>query len=318
MNFLFSPLSQLFALFLLFGLSQYSLAQSPIAKKQCHSERVKVQMLGTGGPELIDARASTSYLLWLDDKARVIIDAGPGSSLRFKQTQAKFEDIKVFLFSHFHVDHSADLIAYIKGGFFSDRQTDLNIYGPSGTKFVLSATQFVDHLISSNEGAYPYLAPFIDSEAHSAYKIKAKTLNWSYQDLSTIPVYQDKDFTISAVPVHHGPFPALAYRIETAGCTISFSGDMSGRLHTLTDFAAHSDILIAHNAISEDVVGVAQLLHMKPSYIGKVAGRAQVKHLILTHMMARSINRQDETQQLIKKNYSGKITFANDLDVFHP
>ena len=33
---------------------------------ECQGTRVKVQVLGSGGPELSDGRASSSYLVWLD------------------------------------------------------------------------------------------------------------------------------------------------------------------------------------------------------------------------------------------------------------
>lgn len=301
----------------LFSLS-ILITTSPYAAGSCDSKRVKLQMLGTGGPELLNERASSGYLLWLDEKARIVIDAGPGSLQRFKQSGAQIPDLSVFLFTHFHVDHSADLSAYIKGGFFTERSDDLFIYGPSGDTFVLSAEQFVERLFSAKHGVYPYLSPFISDDAHSAFKIKTKTIEWTYKDLNIRPVHQDKDFMIKTVSVHHGPFPALAYRVEVAGCVISFTGDMSGRLHTMPDLAQNSDLLVAHNAIPEDATGVPQLLHMKPSYIGKIAGRARVKKLLLTHMMERSINRTDETIKLIKENYQGVIVFPNDLDIFHP
>lgn len=47
--------------------------------------------------------ASSGYLIWLDGKARVLIDAGPGSLQRFKQSGADFNDLSVLLFTHFHV-----------------------------------------------------------------------------------------------------------------------------------------------------------------------------------------------------------------------
>jgi len=288
------------------------------ATNGCDSNRVKLQMLGTGGPELLNNRASTGYLLWLDDKARIVIDAGPGSVQRFKQSGAKFEDLRLFLFTHFHVDHSGDLPAYIKGGFFTERKQDLLIYGPSGETFVLSAKQFVERLFSAEQGVYPYLSPFVDQQVDSNYTIKTKTIEWTYKDRNIRPVHQDQDFTIKTVSVHHGPFPALAFRIETAGCVITFTGDMSGRLHTMPDLAQNSDILVAHNAIPEDATGVPQLLHMKPSYIGKIAGSGKVKKLLLTHMMARSIDRTDETIKLIRENYQGPIVFPNDMDTYHP
>ncbi len=303
---------------IIFMLLFISLHSVSYALTQCDSKRVRLQMLGTGGPELVTDRASTGYLIWLDNKARIVIDAGPGTVQNFKKTQAKFEDLRVFLFTHFHVDHSADLSAYIKGGFFSDRATNLFIYGPSGDTFIASAEQFVERLFGAKQGVYPYLSPFIDNKADSAYKIKTKNIQWTYKNRNVRPVYKDNDFIIKTISVHHGPFPALAYRVEVAGCVISFTGDMSGRLNTMPDLAQDSDILVAHNTIAEDATGVPQLLHMKPSYIGKIAGQARVKKLLLTHMMARSIYRQDETVQQIKKEYQGDIIFANDLESFQP
>ena len=147
------------------------LIQSTAVAQSCQSQRVKLQMLGTGGPELLNERASTGYLIWLDDKARIIVDAGPGSLQRFKQSGARYEDIRAIFFTHFHVDHSADLAAYVKGGFFSERNVNLPLYGPSGDTFILSADDFVKKLFSATEGAYPYLNPTIDPQASSEYKL---------------------------------------------------------------------------------------------------------------------------------------------------
>jgi len=289
-----------------------------VQAEQCQSERVKVQMLGTRGPEFLDNRASTGYLIWLDNHARIIIDTGPGTVQRFTESGANFEDLQLILFTHFHVDHSADFPAYIKAGFFTERSKDLDILGPSGTAFIASANQFVDRMLGKNFGAYPYLSNYLDPNATSRYKLHVKTIPWSYQDLGIKAIYDKSGFIVKAVSVHHGPFPALGYRIETAGCVISFTGDMSGRLHAMPDLAKGSDLLIAHNAISEDATGVPALLHMKPSYIGKMADEAGVKQLLLTHLMKRSINRQDETIQLIQQAYQGTIKFPEDLDIIHP
>jgi len=285
---------------------------------QCQSERVKLQMLGTRGPELWDAQASTSYLLWLDDKARVVIDAGPGSVQNFEQSGANYEDLRLFLFTHFHIDHSADLPAYIKGGFFSERTEDLLIFGPNGNEYLPSTQQFINRLFNHETGLYPYLSSFIDQEAPGNYKLRATNIESSYKNLNERVIYSDEQIKITAVSVHHAVLLALAYRIELADCVISFTGDMSGRFRTMPDLAKDSDILVAHNAIAENETGAGQLLHMKPSYIGKLAAQANVKHLLLTHLMKRSVNQKDETLQLIRENYSGVISFPKDLDVIYP
>ena len=54
----------------------------------CHN--VAVQVLGSGGPELDDGRASSAYVVWVDDKARVLVDAGSGSSIQFGAAGASF------------------------------------------------------------------------------------------------------------------------------------------------------------------------------------------------------------------------------------
>lgn len=311
-----------FLKYCLLGLSLYSSLPAQafagqVIPSACQSDRVKLQMLGTRGPELLDDQASTGYLIWLDNKARVIVDAGPGSLQRFKQSKANYTDVQLMLFTHFHADHSADFPSYIKGGFFTERKQNLNIIGPSGTKFVSSADEFVDRAIGS-EGMYPYLSPFIDGQQPSSYKLDVKTFPWSYQDLNIKEVYNKDYIKVKTVSVHHGPFPALGYRVEVAGCSISFTGDMSGRLQAMPDLAKGSDILVAHNAIPENATGVPALLHMKPSYIGKMAKQANVKTLLLTHLMKRSLSVKPETLKLVRKEYKGEIIYPKDLDTFNP
>ena len=38
-----------------------------------YSAKVELEVLGSGGPEL-DGRASTSYILWIDDDAKLLVD----------------------------------------------------------------------------------------------------------------------------------------------------------------------------------------------------------------------------------------------------
>ena len=75
---------------------------------------------------------------------------------------------------------------------------------------------------------------------------------------------------------------------------------------------------MAHNAIPEGTVGVARYLHMPPSVIGRIAHDAGVKQLVLSHRMLRTLGRETETLDLIKKRYTGPVEFANDLDCFTP
>ena len=117
---------------------------SPLqAATGCKQQGIWLQVLGSGGPELDDKRASSGYLIWKDGKARVLVDMGAGSLLRFEQSGAALNDLDVILMSHFHVDHSNDLPALIKASYFTGRQRHLPLYGPTGNQLMPSATRFV-------------------------------------------------------------------------------------------------------------------------------------------------------------------------------
>jgi ribonuclease BN (tRNA processing enzyme) len=75
-------------------------------------------------------------------------------------------------------------------------------------------------------------------------------------------------------------------------------------------------LFIVHNAVPEGAVGVERRLHMPPSVIGQIAGDAQVKHLVLSHRMLRTLGKENQTEAEIKKRFSGPMEFANDLDCF--
>ena len=130
----------------------------PVTAQTCGATGLTVQVLGSGGPEMQDKRASTSYLIWDHGNARVILDAGGGSALRFGESGAKMSQVDVFLFSHFHVDHSGDFPALIFSSWFEDRKRPLPVYGPSGNKFMPSTTEFVHDLFSDPHGAWRYLS----------------------------------------------------------------------------------------------------------------------------------------------------------------
>jgi predicted dienelactone hydrolase len=85
----------------LLGLYVSSAIISGARAQNCGEKGVAVQVLGSGGPELEDKRASSSYLVWQDGQARVLIDAGGGSALRFGESGAKMSQLEVMLFYAF-------------------------------------------------------------------------------------------------------------------------------------------------------------------------------------------------------------------------
>ncbi len=111
--------------------------------------------------------------MWQDGKARVLIDVGGGSSDNFGRSGAEMEDLDAILFSHFHVDHSADLPALIKSSFFDNRRRDLPVFGPSGSHWMPDTTNFLESLFDI-EGAFRYLAALMDDGRSNGYRLQPK------------------------------------------------------------------------------------------------------------------------------------------------
>jgi len=130
----------------------------------CLDHSVALQVLGSGGPEIDDQRASSSYLVWADNKALALIDIGGGASLNYELSGAKFNDLDVVAFSHFHVDHSADFPVLVKGSYFSPRLRPLAILGPDGNQLMPSTVGFVQNMFATG-GNFGYLNNFVEPNA---------------------------------------------------------------------------------------------------------------------------------------------------------
>lgn len=270
-------------------------------------------MLGSGGPELEDQRASSSYLIWQEGRPRVLIDSGGGSALQFGRSGAHVAQLDAILFTHLHIDHTADFPALIKSSYFEERKQPLAVYGPNGNDDFPATTQFVADLFDAKQGAYRYLADFL-SGGDGGYKLIVHDVSLEPRAIRTI--FRSSDISATATPVIHGGVPAIAWRVSLGGKNIVFSGDTNGDNGNLERLAKDADLFVAHNAIAEGETGVVRQLHMPPSVIGRIAGEAKVKALVLSHRMLRSLGHESETRSLIAARYSGPITFADDLDCF--
>jgi ribonuclease BN (tRNA processing enzyme) len=221
--------------------------------------------------------------------------------------------LDVLLFTHFHVDHSADFPALIKSSWFEDRKRPLPIYGPAGNDFMPSTAEFVYDLFGEKHGAYRYLSELLVPGEEGDYKMQPHNV---VAGSTPVAVFRSSDLAVYAVRVVHGQVPALAWRVEASGKLIVFSGDTNGQGPGLVRLAMNADLFIAHNAVPEGAVGIERRLHMPPSVIGQIAEDAHVKNLVLSHRMLRTLGKEDQTQSEIKKRYSGPVEFANDLDCF--
>ena len=275
---------------------------------------IHLQVLGSGGPIADDGRASAGYLVWQDGKSRVLVDAGGGAFLRFGEAGASFDDLDHIAISHFHTDHSADLITLLKTGYFSDRQRPLSISGPSGGRAFPSLDAYLDRMIGPG-GAYAYLGGYVDG-SQGLVRIRPVTLDAASK--TTMTVFSADDLRITGVGVPHGIVPTVAYRVEIGGRSIVFASDQNGNDDSFAGFARGADILVMHMVVPENVTGAGRALHAPPGRIGEIAAAAAAESLVLSHFMARSLRELDANVALVRESYDGPVHIADDLMCVSP
>jgi ribonuclease BN (tRNA processing enzyme) len=260
-----------------------------------------------------DKRASSSYLVWRDGRPRLLIDSGGGSALRFGQAGAHVAQLDAVLFTHLHIDHSADFPALIKSSYFEERKVPLPVYGPPGSESFPSTTEFVTGLFDDKHGVYRYLADFLAGK-NGGYSLEAHDVALTGREIRT--VISTGGLLLDATQVIHGAVPAIAWRVRMGGRVIVFSGDTNGDNGNLERLATGADLFVAHNSIPEGETGAARQLHMPPSVIGRIAKIAGVRQVVLSHRMLRTLGRESETRAVIARVYPGPVAFAEDLDCF--
>ncbi len=298
------------AAILLGGLPLYACAAE---KPSCTEPGVALQILGSGGPIADDGRASSGYLLWVDGESRYLVDAGGGVFLRFAEAGGNFSELDFIGISHFHADHSADLAALLKSGYFSNRKRDLPISGPAGSGPFPGLHDYLNSLLSSEAGAYGYLSAYLDGSA-GLPRLDQTEVEHGQQVVVGVLGDADSGERVDALYVPHGIVPALAYRIQIGNDSIVFASDQNGSSKEFIDFAKNATVLVMHMPVPEGVTGTGRNLHAPPSVIGDIATQAQVEQLVLSHFMARSLRDLDGNVSIIRSRFEGAVLIANDLD----
>jgi ribonuclease BN (tRNA processing enzyme) len=278
------------------------------------AEGVALQVLGSGGPIADDARASTAYIVWIDGKSRVLIDAGGGSFLRFGEAGASFSDLEFIGLSHFHADHSADFVALLKSGNFAGRQRSLTVAGPSGSNRFPGLDEFLQANLNAADGAFRYLAGYLDGSGNLP---RLDAIEISEDAKAGADLLADQDsISVYAQHVPHGIVPALGIRVEVQDKSIVFSSDQNGSNPEFGKFAQDASLLVMHMPIPENAGDAAKQLHAVPSRIAEIAAAAHADRLLLSHFMARSLSSFDENVQIIREGYNGDLFTAEDLGCF--
>ncbi len=165
-------------------------------------------------------------------------------------------------------------------------------------------------------------------------------------DVGTGVIYQDANVKVTAVENSHfdfhkggpasGKHKSYSYRFEMPDRVIVFTGD-TGPNDAVTELARGADLLVSEaNSVEERMQlliksGQWQAMttdeqtrikrqmtegHLTPDEVGKMAARAGVKTVVLTHLTAKPDDDYTTWANEVRKHFSGQVLIAKDLMEF--
>lgn len=300
-------------------------ASAPLAAQNC-GDGAALQVLGSGGPDLGARRAAPSQLLWLDGRARVLIDAGGGSALRLSEAGANLADLDVILFTSLKAGHTAELPALVEAARLAGRNRTLPIYGPPAGRTMPSTVTFVRDLFDGARGAYRHLGEVLSPLTRAGFKLDphdvrdrpARIGAPRSKDTPLLLVFSNPRVRVTAWSQKSDSAPAAAYRIEAGGKVFAILGNVAQVDAALTPLLTDADLLLVAHGVPEDAAAAARSGQLPPSLVGTIAGATRARQLVLAHRTAATHGREDESLAAIRRYYSGPVSFADDLACFRP
>ena len=277
----------------------------------CGDEGVWLQFLGSGELDLDNDRSAAGYLVWLDNKARLLVDAGSGTALRFDEAGANIADLRAIALTQNTVDHTADLPSLLAGSLRSERELPLPLLGPAGTDTHISVRDLVNRLIGVT-GAYPKLADILTFRSPTGYRLRVREVpstgrrRWAG--------FRAENMQLSAIPVHHSDIPTLAWRVDIGDHSIVFANDFNNTKDIVGSFSQGVDVIVFSHRLPVGARGELLDFYVTPLKISSIAQQAEPRFIVLGSRGWRTFGRESLTMATIKERYGGTQIYANDLE----
>ena len=245
-----------------------------------------VTLTGTGVPHPSPGRAGAGTLVRYGDLA-LQFDAGRGTVLRLSEAGVPVQEVTATFLTHVHSDHLVGLPDLAMTRWVMQHHHGcgpLTVVSPEG-----ACADFVRTMLQ------PYAADI-------AVRVEHVQPEPPTVDLFTYPVpdrpttvwtSEDEAVRVDAVAVHHEPVEgAVAYRVTTPTAVVVISGD-TRVCAEVEDLARGADVLVheacRRTAMRDVIAGTAYEhifdYHADTVALGGLAARADVGHLVLTHLI---------------------------------
>lgn len=319
------------------GVLAFTLTPASAAPGKTKSVRVEVVTLGTGGGPMLRRDRAQSANALIIGKDVYLVDVGDGAMRQIARAGIDLRTIRALFVTHLHIDHVADLNAFLMLRWALHVVAPLPIYGPPGIRHLVSG------LISADQptvaASKPALGPdepdlqktvrVVELDPGMAGKIGHVAVH-GFSHVSFVRNSHFRDWPASA-----GPAPvSLSYRFSVGRCTVVFTGD-TGPSPAVQRLARGADMMVSElidlpqltaswgrttgysARMRATLIKRLAVTHLTPNALGELAGRAAVHNLIVSHLVPGiDRSRQLSYLQKIRAHYAGPVVIAEDLDRF--
>jgi len=252
------------------------------------TNQITITILGTGTCVPSLDRSSCAVLIEIREE-KLLLDAGPGTMRRLLENGTSIMDISHIFLSHFHPDHSGELVSFI----FASKYAGLPV---RKTPLTLVAGMGFESFFEKLKGAYGRWIT-MDPENLKIHEL----------DNTAGDCFKSENFSVESLPMQHND-ESIGYRIKSPrGTTVVYTGD-TDVCDNLVTLAREADLMICESSFPDEMKKSG---HLTPSQAGEIAERASVKCLMLTHFYPECDDADIEKQ--CRKTYNGHLILAEDL-----
>ena len=237
-------------------------------------------------------RAEACILVQAGDQI-FIFDTGNGSAQNLHNWNMPWNRLEGIFYTHLHSDHISDIADFHQGTWINgQRSSKQKVFGPEGVQLLTDGIElaYTKDYFFRNEHHGDIIAPLniVGFDTHTV-------------NLNNPVLIDNEDLKITAYSVSHDPVdPALGYRIDYKGRSISISGDTIYD-QNLVNNSKDADVLF-HESMSLEILDlinanakatgnmVAEIVtvdildyHTPILEVVKAAKEANVRHLVFYH-----------------------------------
>jgi len=261
-----------------------------------------------------------------DEREIFLFDCGEGTQKQFMQSNISFMKVDKIFITHWHADHFAGLIPLIQTMNLEKRARPLKIFGPEAERFVSNILDLgyfgmrfpVEPINVPFTGEEPtkidetdeyeiYSIPVYHTVPAVAYLFKEKD-KWAIDNkkMKNLKLRRGrwlKELKSKGVSMYKGKKIKVEDIADVKlGLKVVYSGD-TRPCDNVVKLSKNADLLIHDGTFLEEDEGKA---HADVTQAAKIAKKAKVKELVLTHLSRRYATKEDieEISKAAKKIFT--------------